>query len=963
MSTPLFELTATTQISSLGMELRQYQHAATGARHLHFACNDANNAFMVVLPTLPQDSSGVAHILEHTTLCGSQRYPVRDPFFMMLRRSLNTFMNAFTGSDSTAYPFATQNRKDFDNLLKVYLDAVFFPNLHPLDFAQEGWRLEVRDEARDDQPPLEFHGVVYNEMKGAMSAPLSQLYHHLHAAVFPDTVYRHNSGGEPLAIPDLTHAALRDFHARHYHPGNAVFMTYGSFPESEHQQQIAELVLAHFQRPDGVIMSPLQPRFSAPRSADVHYAAEDEGERATHIVWAWLLGEAAEADDVVQAHLLSSILLEHSASPLRHFLETTELADAPSELCGVDDAARQLVFVCGVEGSDVQHAQALEQGIFEVLESVARDGVDAATLDAVLDRIEMAQRDIGGGSYPFGLQLMGRVMPAAMYRRDPARLLELDRVLDTLRREIRAPGFVAGLVRRLLLANSHRVRVTMAPDAAKAERDEARETARLVALAGELNDSARQRLLEQAAALRERQSRVDDPDVLPRVTLADVPAPTPAPRARLSQHHGVEVHRYDCAANGIFRMQLVYDLPDLTADELRVLPLLSEYLTEFGHGDEDYLAVQTRRALSGNFGTNTMARAPIAGGDLRGWFVITGKGLARKRDEVIAIVNEMLDGARFDEIEHLGELLMQSRAEAEQSLTDRGHQLAVISAARGFSVGAALDDLWDGPGAHRILKELAAADDDAALTRLFALFASIRDKLRHAPRRVALFGDAAVLDGAEVLAARVGAPVAPLCDPFVARIDEPAACNGWLINSQVNFSAKAYAAVAEDHPDAPLLAVLGRYLQDGFLHGEIREKGGAYGSGASYDTDSATFRFYSYRDPRALATLQDFDRALAWFAVDDDRQRLEEAVLGTIRALDQPRSPAGECERAFTNALYGRDDAFRERFRARVLAADHAALRAVAARYLAPAAGQVAVVCSSASEADYAGADLSFGKL
>ena len=155
-----------------------------------------------------------------------------------------------------------------------------------------------------------------------------------------------------------------------------------------------------------------------------------------------------------------------------------------------------------------------------------------------------------------------------------------------------------------------------------------------------------------------------------------------APRARLSQHHGVEVHRYDCAANGIFRMQLVYDLPDLTADELRVLPLLSEYLTEFGHGDEDYLAVQTRRALSGNFGTNTMARAPIAGGDLRGWFVITGKGLARKRDEVIAIVNEMLDGARFDEIEHLGELLMQSRAEAEQSLTDRGHQLAVISAAR-----------------------------------------------------------------------------------------------------------------------------------------------------------------------------------------------------------------------------------------------------------------------------------------
>ena len=410
-------------------------------------------------------------------------------------------------------------------------------------------------------------------------------------------------------------------------------------------------------------------------------------------------------------------------------------------------------------------------------------------------------------------------------------------------------------------------------------------------------------------------------------------------------------------------MQLVYDLPDLSADELRVLPLLSDYLTEFGHGAEDYLAVQSRRSLSGSFATNTMARAPVAGGALRGWFVITGKGLARKRDEVMAIVAEMLDGVRFDESEHLRELLMQSRAEAEQSLTDRGHQLAVISAARSYSPGAALDDLWDGPTAHRTLKELAGADGDAALQELFALFASIRAKLRHAPRRIALFGDAAVLADAAPLAARVGAAQMPLCGGFVARIEEQPTGNAWLINSQVNFIAKAYAAVPEDHADAPLFAVLGRYLQDGFLHGEIREKGGAYGSGASYDSDSETFRFYSYRDPRAMATLQDFDRALAWFAQDNDAQRLEEAILGTIRALDQPRSPAGECERAFSNGLYGRDDAFRQRFRARVLEANHAALRAVAARYLDPAGGQLGVVCSSAAEGDFAAADLSFTKL
>jgi Zn-dependent M16 (insulinase) family peptidase len=201
---------------------------------------------MVAFPTIPQDSTGVAHILEHTTLCGSQRYPVRDPFFMMLRRSLNTFMNAFTSSDSTAYPFATRNRKDFDNLLQVYLDAVFFPLLDPLDFAQEGCRVEFAD-AEQPAAGLVYKGVVFNEMKGAMSSPVAQLWHHLQAALFPQTAYRYNSGGDPAAIPDLTHAALRAFHARHYSPAQAVFITYGCFDPRDHQARFESLALARLQ--------------------------------------------------------------------------------------------------------------------------------------------------------------------------------------------------------------------------------------------------------------------------------------------------------------------------------------------------------------------------------------------------------------------------------------------------------------------------------------------------------------------------------------------------------------------------------------------------------------------------------------------------------------------------------------------------------------------------------------------
>jgi Zn-dependent M16 (insulinase) family peptidase len=520
-----FELLERRHIATLNLEFQAWRHAATGARHYHLACDDDNNAFMVSFPTIPRDSTGVAHILEHTTLCGSQRYPVRDPFFMMLRRSLNTFMNAFTSSDSTAYPFATRNRKDFDNLLQVYLDAVFFPRLDALDFAQEGCRVDFADGEHPEQG-LVYKGVVYNEMKGAMSSPISQLWHHLQADLFPQTTYRYNSGGDPAEIPSLTHQALRDFHARHYHPTQSVFMTYGCFDPIEHQAKFASLALDRFTPVAETIVSQLQPPLPAPRSRVVHYAVDDAEDEAqgTHIVWGWLLGETGDPRAMLEAHILSGILLEHSASPLRHFLETTELARAPSELCGIDDSARQLAFYCGVEGSDPVHAQALEQGIFGVLERVARDGVEAAVVEAALDRIEMAQRDVGGDGYPYGLQLMSRVMPGAMYRRDPAALLDIDPLLAALRTEAARPGFARELIERNLRANGHRVQVIMTPDRGKRDAERRAEQARLVALHARLTPAEQDEIRAAAAALAVHQARQDDPDILPRITLADVPA-------------------------------------------------------------------------------------------------------------------------------------------------------------------------------------------------------------------------------------------------------------------------------------------------------------------------------------------------------------------------------------------------------------------------------------------------------
>ena len=292
-----FEWIRTESIESLHILVSEYRHTKTGAMHYHIAADNDENVFLVGLRTVPTDSTGVAHILEHTALCGSEKYPVRDPFFMMIRRSLNTFMNAFTSSDWTAYPFASKNRKDFDNLLSVYLDAVFFSRLDPLDFAQEGHRLEF-DELENTDSDLVYKGVVYNEMKGAMSSPISVIYETLNQHLFPTSTYHHNSGGAPENIPDLSYEDLKAFYETHYHPSNAVFMTYGDISAKELQTAFEEQALNRFEKSDRHIEVLPEQRLGQPIKAQSNYATEfHEGESVdnkTQIVLAWLLGTSTD---------------------------------------------------------------------------------------------------------------------------------------------------------------------------------------------------------------------------------------------------------------------------------------------------------------------------------------------------------------------------------------------------------------------------------------------------------------------------------------------------------------------------------------------------------------------------------------------------------------------------------------------------------------------------------------------
>ncbi len=956
---PAFTLLQSTPIHSLNMVIEEYQHKKTLAKHFHLATDNNENVFLVGLRTLPMDSTGVAHILEHTVLCGSERYPVRDPFFMMLRRSLQTFMNAFTSSDWTAYPFASQNRKDFSNLLDVYLDAVFFSRLDELDFLQEGHRIEFSEKDNPDSE-LVYKGVVYNEMKGAMSSPSSVLWQTLTKYLYPNTTYHYNSGGEPEHIPDLDYSQLKDFYQKHYHPSNAVFMTFGDIPAIEHHHVFEEKVLSRFERSVYKIEGKDEKRYFAPLKVEESYASSDADQNKAHIVLAWLLTESRSLDELMKMHLLSSVLLDNSASPLRQALESSELGSAPSPLCGLEDANREMAFVCGLEGSNADNAEAVEALIIEVLQDVAKNGVALEHLEAVLHNLELNQREIGGDSYPYGLQLMLEGLSAVIHNGDFSAVLNIDTVLEKLRKDIRNPVFIKDLVKTYLLDNVHQVRLCLRPDNHLQQRKEQYITQHLAALKATLQEQEKQEIIRLANALQQRQEEQDDMSVLPKVSLEDVPSNIHVPEGIKDKLSTMPLTCYQQGTNGLLYQQVVIDMPQLSTELQQLLPYYTACLTELGCGDKDYLQVQQwQAAISGGINAYTSFRGSIDDEQKnKGYFVLSSSALVRNSAQMNSLMQATLEKVRFDEKKRIQEIIAQKRARKERSITGSGHILAMSAATSKMSPVAMLSNQLSGLQGIASIKQLdeRLSNSDDALDILAEQFQTIHQAILSAPRQLLLIGEKAQ-QAQYIEDMRTVWKVVPTTDnftPLLLPTIRERVQQIWTTDTQVNFISKAYPTVPVEHPDAAALTVLGGFLRNGFLHRVIREQGGAYGGGASQDSNIAAFRFFSYRDPRYQDTLQDFDHAIDWLLSEKHSyQALEEAILGVISALDKPGSPAGEAKQAFHNALYQRDAAQRKRFRQGILQVSIEDLQRVGKDYFSSEKASIAIISNTSTIEQY----------
>ena len=935
---PAFQLVRQHHVEALDILVSEFKHKVTGAVHYHLATEHDENVFLVAFRTQPMDSKGEAHILEHTALCGSEKFPVRDPFFLMIRRSLNTFMNAFTAADWTAYPFATQNKKDFQNLLAVYMDAAFAANLNPLDFAQEGIRIEL-----ENGEPV-YKGVVFNEMKGAMSSPSDQLYHQLAYHLFPETTYHYNSGGDPKDIPDLTYQELVDFYKSHYHPSNAVFMTFGNTPAYDLQEQFEQLALAKFEQGETLYSKP-ERRLAAPVAVTESYAVDaEELKDKTYHVLAWLLPEASDIKLRLGMRLVEGDLLENSASPLRHYLETWAHAQSTGPLTGVDDSNFEMTFFCGVQGSNPEHAAEFQAGVLKVLQDVAAKPVDTALVDAILHQIELHQREINGDGMPYGLSLILNGLSSAIHHNDPIQVWDVDSAIEQVKEELKDPMWLSQLIQTHLIDNPHRVQMTLVPDAEKSAKDAALEKARLAEIAAQLTEEQKAEIVAQTEALKVRQDTPDDLNLLPKVGLEDVPAALHIVQGELreiiSNRIDYPLNLYHAGTNGIYYQQVLIEIPDEIVQS-PYFNLLSILMGEVGAGEYNYLELQQlQTAVSGGLGMGASLRSKVDDkNQISAWLTLTTKSLVNNL-EAIRLLKLAFEQLRFDEKDRIIELLQQRKTRWQSRLSGSGHSYAMQIAGRQHSALAQRDYNNTGLGALNWLADLVGKieKDEAEYAKLIAELQLIHNKLLQAPKQFLLVceehqSDRLVEEIQEVWdKLTVAENTAALTQ---VEVDQSTQDQAWLIQANVQFCAAAYPAVEVSHPDAAPLMVLAAYLRNGFLHSAIREKGGAYGGGASYDGNACSFRFYSYRDPRLAETFADFEASIDWLLnAEQLPHQLEEAILGLIASMDKPGSPAGEAITACYALLHARTPAFRTVLRERLLAVTLDDLKRVAEQYL-----------------------------
>ena len=942
-------------IETMRLAAYEMEHRKTGAKVLHLHAADRENLYVIGFRTPPSDSTGLPHILEHSVLAGSEKYPLRDVFKELMRSTMQTFINAFTYPDKTLYPAASQIKTDFYNLARVYTDLVLHPRLLRETFLQEGHHLEFAKPG-DPESDLIISGIVYNEMKGAYSSPESLMYKDIQQNLYPDTVYARDSGGDPNVIPTLTYEQFRDFHRKYYSPTNARFFLYGDIPTAEHLAFLAQM-LDGFERVEVDSSIASQPFFDGPRRVTGAYPIDPDepGENKTHVNVAWLLAENRDFETALLLSILSGLLVGSAASPLRRALVDSGLGEDLSPVSGIESDLKQLMFCAGLRNAGSADIPAIEKLILDTLKKIVDEGFDPELIEGILHQVEFHGKEIPRGSYPYGITLMGGVFQTWLYDGDPLIGLDFSRVIENIRRFLKDdPQIFQKVAQKWLLDNPHRLLAVMEPDPDFNQKNEARLRKKMADLKAGLSKEQLREIDEQAALLKAFQSADDSSAAqacLPKLKMEDLPRRVETIPTRRATAVPVPALAHDLFTNGIAYADLAFDTASVPEDLQMLLPLLGKIMSGMGAAGLTYDEMAKRIALQmGGFGYDLSCGRSADAGCVWQKMIFSFKALYRNVPNACRTVRDILCLGDLNDESRMRDLIAERKNNLLASVVPSGHVFAKRTAAAGLTLPAHRDEQWHGRTQLRFVQQ-QAENFDASKNLLREKLDRLRKILfTRKNLTVNLTADA---DGLRLLEEQIGVLLESLP---AGRLDEKAAPpalspvrSGIAVPAQVSYVASAMKAPAYNDPDSALLMLASRELSNTYLYQRIRVQGGAYGGMTSFDAMQGVFAFLSYRDPHIVETMDVFEAAKRFYSENEmNHDDLEKAVISALGALDKPLDPSGRGYAALLRNFSGVTDDMRQFFRDRLFAATPGQVRQALSAYFEAASpsGSVAVYSS-----------------
>ncbi len=918
-----FEIVAIHQLHELSGYAYQMRHIPSGARLLWLACDDANRAFAIGFKTPPADDTGVFHILEHSVLCGSERFPVKEPFVTLLKTSMQTFLNAMTFPDKTVYPVASTNVTDLENLMDVYLDAVLHPSIYtrPRIFEQEGWHFEL--EAPD--APLTYNGVVLNEMKGAMSDPDDVLFQAVGRELYPNTAYRYESGGAPRAIPTLTYEQFLDNHARHYNLANSYTILYGDLDIDRELAFIASRFATVEKRTEEA-PNPLElqkPVSSPLRRIEMATAPENAS-----VALAYIIGTSSQRERMLATDILMDALCGSNEAPLKRRVLDAGLGEDFS--VSLIDSLLQPMALFVLKGAREGVAEQFRELVETTCAELALERVPADKLSAALAQAEFSLRE-GEWGIADGVAYAITALSSWLYDDDdPVSYLHYEQELANMKTGLES-GYFEQLLRELIPENNHSALVELVP---VAEGDSAEEVAELARIKAGMSPDDLAHVIDEVAALRAEQEREDAPEdiaKLPRLGVADIgEAAAETPIA--FEQAGLPYLVHDIDTHGIAYVYHYFDLNGIAFDELPYVSLLSSLLgkldTKAHNASELDTLIEENLGML-NFFTEVYGNDGDADA-VRPLLVVSASALSEKLDKLAELPREVWGSTLFDDTERIRAILQQRRIGQEQSYLNSGHSAALGRALTYVSRAMVATDKISGVSAYLFLKDLLANWEERK-DELCAKLSDLCSRIFRAGNATISFaGSPEMRAQFQELAGTLGLPAGDVPGSPLEIPDPTLAFEAFVMPSNVAFVCETGPASPRDNGSRGAWTVASRALSFDYLWNEVRVKGGAYGTGFRHNPNGS-MQFWSFRDPGVDATIARYEAASSWIAAwNPNQSELEGYIVSSVASHDAPVKPRALARRQDSNWFRGRSPEWFSETRAQIIEATVDDVRALA---------------------------------